>query len=313
MNPKPSVHTMDTLGQVLNSRGLDFLSVVAIAGNSVILLDNEYGQYSVDLKTFCPSTATPLHKKRRHKNRVAKKKNQFVGTLINGVTVLDVFYGPDAGYKNRSFFLEVRLICGHTAISTYAHLKNHRRTPECLSCNRTEHGVRKKIDGVLQKRTATYNHWVKVRKKLPEKYQDFTVFKSVAGDKPYKTADLVISGDELIWVNRKTVEDEELNLMAMALRQAFRYSDIYKSALVSAKVETEKGSRYRCAICKELFVMAKVQVDHIDPVVPVDGTPLMKDTLIDRVWTKNVQILDKGCHAKKSSEENKQRRLGKKK
>lgn len=52
-------------------------------------------------------------------------------------------------------------------------------------------------------------------------------------------------------------------------------------------------------------------MDHIDPIADINGNPLNKQTLIERIWTDKIQVLDKTCHFLKSKEENKQRRKNK--
>lgn len=62
-----------------------------------------------------------------------------------------------------------------------------------------------------------------------------------------------------------------------------------------------------CAKCKKAFSSSQVQVDHIDPVVPIgqSGKDMSLDLILDRLWCddKNLQVLCTPCHKKKSREE----------
>jgi len=310
---KPDKHTLDTANESLKNKGLDsFLTVVSIHGTDAILADSMYGEYRVDIKSFSASAQVPLHRTRKHRSKMDAKKIKYVGIHINGLKITDLFYGPDRGYKNRSFYLEYQGACGHTGVASYATMTKHKKTFICQSCAKTNHGSRGKEDGTRIKRTSTYNHWIKIKDTLPEELKDFTNFKDAVGEKPFKIADLRFVDGKPVWVNLQISDDYELNLMASALRQAFRYSKIYKDCVEASRIETEEGTRYKCAICADVAKRADIQVDHINPVSPIDGSRLDKDTLIDRVWTTNIQILDKKCHNQKSSIENAERRRLKK-
>jgi 5-methylcytosine-specific restriction endonuclease McrA len=73
------------------------------------------------------------------------------------------------------------------------------------------------------------------------------------------------------------------------------------------------GKYYTCAICGKAFPPSNVQVDHVDPVIPVDraATDMSWDELINRVFTTedNLQVICKPDHKKKSALENKERRM----
>ncbi len=306
-------HTIDSANLSLKNKKLDsFLSVKSIINTTVTIIDADYGPYQIDVKMLSPKTNVPLHKKRRHYNKVDAINKKYVGLEINEHKILNVFYGPDRGYKNRSFYVEYVSSCGHIGITTYATLAKHKKTIFCFSCANTDHGERKKIDGKLKKRTNTYIHWQRIKSILPEIYQDFSVFKKSAGDKPFKKADIIFIDNKPTWIELQLDQDPDLNLIAMAIRQAFRHSTIYKNAIEKSRIETDKGSRYRCAECGELFKRSEVQVDHINPIADLDGSPLTKEGLIDKIVTENIQILDKKCHTIKSTKENKIRKEAKK-
>jgi 5-methylcytosine-specific restriction endonuclease McrA len=101
-----------------------------------------------------------------------------------------------------------------------------------------------------------------------------------------------------------------------AIKRCFSRSPNHREALNKAKCPRRKGprggARYVCVECKKDFASKDVQVDHIDPIVPI-GT-LSKDMTWDEVVGRtfcnisNLQILCKTCHKEKSAEENAERR-----
>lgn len=311
---KPSKHDLKSLSASLVKKGVDkYITVISIMDKSVIVKDEHYGVYTVDLKSFCDSTAFPMHKGRRHAQKMKRAGEKVIGKKINGVTIKDLFYGPDRGYRNRSFYVEIDASCGHTAITTIAAIKKHRpENTKCADCGKIEHGARAKDKGTRIQRTGTYTKWQSLRPSLPPQLQEFADFRRILGDKPAPRADVIFTPEGPKWSVPTLTADKELNAMASALRQAFRQSELYKACLERARVETEEGTRYRCALCNGLFKKTHVQVDHIEPVAPIDGSPLLRETLIDRVWTEKIQILDKACHNEKSARENAERRRLKK-
>lgn len=82
-------------------------------------------------------------------------------------------------------------------------------------------------------------------------------------------------------------------------------------ALDKARVHYGK---YKCAKCEQIFERQKIQVDHIDPVVPISGFTTW-DEYIARLFCgpEGLQILCKPCHKQKSVAENKERRIHAKK
>lgn len=69
--------------------------------------------------------------------------------------------------------------------------------------------------------------------------------------------------------------------------------------------------RFPCVVCKEIHMGKNIQVDHIDPVVPLNipAKHVCMDELIKRLFCdkSNLQILCKPCHKIKSKEENAKR------
>lgn len=81
-----------------------------------------------------------------------------------------------------------------------------------------------------------------------------------------------------------------------------------KEAFVSRKVNAKTGKlamHYKCAECKQLFVAADVNVDHIKPVVDPKKGFTTWDNFIERMFCeiKNLQVLCKPCHKIKTNQE----------
>jgi hypothetical protein len=309
-------HNIETATKELIYRKLDHIIEVVSVDNLngiVYLKDKSYGYYSTDIKSLCRSTKFPLIGHRKFVKKLEEMKSKYEGKEFLGVKVLEVFYGPDKGYKNRSFYFRYIGQCGHECIDTKAVMSKHRKTLKCRKCASTSHGARAKVNGVRPKRSPTYTSWVSAKKILPEKFHDFAVFLREVGEKPSKTAVIKIVDDTPMWeVLDAYVDESELSLMASSLRQSFRHSRLYKECLNKAKIVTSEGVRYMCNNCKGLFPIKEVQVDHIDPVQPISGRPLEKNELIDRIWTDKIQVLDRKCHLFKSQRENSERRENKK-
>lgn len=86
-------------------------------------------------------------------------------------------------------------------------------------------------------------------------------------------------------------------------------------AYVGQKINESSGrlaKHYMCAECKGEFPMKQVDVDHINPIVPVTGF-VSWDDVIHRLFCshKEMQILCKTCHKAKCKEENAIRRSNK--
>lgn len=85
------------------------------------------------------------------------------------------------------------------------------------------------------------------------------------------------------------------------------------SALVGTKTNVASGrmaKHFRCAACNEDFPAAKVQVDHVDPIIdPVIGFTTWDD-VVQRMFCEkeNLQVLCLDCHKKKTAEEKQKRK-----
>lgn len=71
-----------------------------------------------------------------------------------------------------------------------------------------------------------------------------------------------------------------------------------------------------CAVCKKPDAISNMQVDHIDPVVPLSTTfaDMNLDDFINNLWCheNNLQPICKSCHYEKGLIEKEQRKLNKK-
>lgn len=78
-------------------------------------------------------------------------------------------------------------------------------------------------------------------------------------------------------------------------------------AFVDKRINVLTGrmsKHFKCAKCEGIFPTSKVQVDHIDPAVPLEGFTNW-DSVINRMFCEKdgFQILCLECHASKTKEE----------
>jgi hypothetical protein len=124
---------------------------------------------------------------------------------------------------------------------------------------------------------------------------------------------------------------EERSRIKGAIRRVFRLSPQMEEVIKKARVElppklkkdgtpgAKNQIRYRCAVCSELFSQKHVQVDHIEPVVPLHLREV--DMTIDQIargifcGVDNLQVIcstpkklskdgKPSCHSVKTNEEN---------
>ncbi len=113
-----------------------------------------------------------------------------------------------------------------------------------------------------------------------------------------------------------TIKYNQQTRIKGALRQVAKYSPEVKQALKLATHPTIKGpkggARFICAKCGEVFEKKDVQVDHINPIIPVNKrtSDLDWNTIIARMFcsAEKLQVLCKPCHLIKSNEERKERK-----
>jgi 5-methylcytosine-specific restriction endonuclease McrA len=115
---------------------------------------------------------------------------------------------------------------------------------------------------------------------------------------------------------------KERGLIKGALRRVFSRSDLRKAVLEEIQVSYTDPERPRvkrwsiCALCDEYTPTYKIQVDHINPIIPLDKTleDITFDQLTNNIWCdiNNLQGICKTCHDKKTSSERKIRTANKK-
>lgn len=118
------------------------------------------------------------------------------------------------------------------------------------------------------------------------------------------------------------VTAKERGLLKGAIRRVFSRSELRRRVIDAARVLHTDPLRPRvtkwvkCAECGLPTAAYQAQVDHMDPLVPIETTLEDMDwnTIIDRTWCEEnrLQVLDKSCHNVKSKQENKLRREFKK-
>ena len=71
---------------------------------------------------------------------------------------------------------------------------------------------------------------------------------------------------------------------------------------------------YKCGICSSIVDRDQIHIDHIKPVVDIEGFSTW-DEYIKSLFCKleNLQAICEGCHSKKSIKENQERALKRKK
>jgi len=103
----------------------------------------------------------------------------------------------------------------------------------------------------------------------------------------------------------------QFQVLMRAWKRVFSKSPLRKEAMEIAKCPRKKGpkggARYRCAKCKKDFGSWEVEVDHIDPVIPLErlARGLSWGDIENRLFCdlSNLQVICKDCHAKKNRKE----------
>lgn len=115
---------------------------------------------------------------------------------------------------------------------------------------------------------------------------------------------------------------KERGLLKGAIRRVFSRSELHERVLARYRIEHEDPNRPRCkkwvwcASCGCVVPQWTADVDHVDPVVPVDSTTaeMSLDEIADRAWCdeQRLQVLCEMCHDAKSKFENALRRTARK-
>lgn len=114
------------------------------------------------------------------------------------------------------------------------------------------------------------------------------------------------------------ITPKERGLIKGAIRRAFSRSELRKEALDSIRIDFVDENRPRvkkwgfCPLCKNNTPLYLMQVDHVDPVIPLNSSleQMTWDEVIDRTWCdkNNLMAICITCHKAKSKIESKLRR-----
>lgn len=117
------------------------------------------------------------------------------------------------------------------------------------------------------------------------------------------------------------ISAKERGLLKGALRRVFSRSDLRKQALESSRIEHIDASRPRvtkwskCSSCQIPTPTYLLEIDHIQPIVPVDKSLESMDwnELVDKIWCEpeNLKAVCKECHRSKTKSETKERAMHK--
>lgn len=114
------------------------------------------------------------------------------------------------------------------------------------------------------------------------------------------------------------VTNKERGLLKGAIRRVFGRSDLRRSVIDSAVINGYKDPKrkavkfwVKCTSCGKMEAKSNVQVDHVDPVIPINSSfdEMTLDEVVNRMWCdlKNLAIVCKPCHTLKSKAETKER------
>ncbi len=97
-------------------------------------------------------------------------------------------------------------------------------------------------------------------------------------------------------------------LVHVLRKASYRYPERY-AAKKAALIPGTKPQHFRCNLCQGSFLSEDSQVDHIEPVVGVNGFSSW-DVYIQSLFVTRdrLQVLCKPCHKVKTQAENKHRR-----
>ena len=120
------------------------------------------------------------------------------------------------------------------------------------------------------------------------------------------------------------ISKKERGLIKGAVRRVFGRSELRRRVIEAHivpgyKDPKRKAVKYwvKCTDCGTMEAKSNVQIDHVEPVVPVHTSfeEMSLDTVVDRMWCEEhkLQPLCKPCHKSKTKIENKERRANKKK
>jgi hypothetical protein len=106
---------------------------------------------------------------------------------------------------------------------------------------------------------------------------------------------------------RLSREDWLYHYVNKAMRRIWGWYPVRKAVKDAAQVR--KG-KYQCADCREVFARWDVQVDHIQPVIPVTGFDGDWNAYINRLFcdASGLRVLCVPCHSLYTVSQNSQRK-----
>lgn len=119
------------------------------------------------------------------------------------------------------------------------------------------------------------------------------------------------------------ITKKEQGLLKGSIRRVFGRSELRRKVIDSYVVidhEDPKRKRVKywikCTECGTMEAKSNIQLDHNDPVIPLNKSfeEMTLDEVVNRQWCEenNLKPMCKPCHYSKTTIENKQRRLLKK-
>ncbi len=115
------------------------------------------------------------------------------------------------------------------------------------------------------------------------------------------------------------ITKKERGLLKGAIRRVFGRSELRRAIIEKSIVRgyhdpKRKAVKFwvKCTDCGEMEAKSNVQVDHFEPVIPLDRNfeEMSLDEVVDRVWCEesNLKITCEPCHREKTKLENKERK-----
>lgn len=101
------------------------------------------------------------------------------------------------------------------------------------------------------------------------------------------------------WTSSRFYSFIKSSLRTASVRWAPRYETL-ADAFVDRRINVKSGKlakHFRCANCEECFPQKDVEVNHIDPVIPLQGHDSW-DAVINRMFCEKdgLEVLCKPCH-----------------
>lgn len=106
---------------------------------------------------------------------------------------------------------------------------------------------------------------------------------------------------------------KERNLVKGALRRVFSRSELRQQAIAASRIQHSDPERPRvkkwsmCPLCEKPTPSYLMQVDHVEPIVPVNKTleEMSWDEVVKRIWCDagNLLAVCIPCHLLKSKQE----------